>query len=78
LASRYGLGRALFPQIARADESGVSFWFPGLYGSLSATSTPPGWAMAAIYYHTTVDASGAAAAAREFQVGRFSPKRRRP
>jgi hypothetical protein len=33
--------------------------------------------MAAIYYHTTVGASGAAAAAREFQVGRFSPKRRR-
>jgi hypothetical protein len=29
--------------------------------------------MAAIYYHTSVDASGAAAAAREIQVGRFSP-----
>lgn len=62
-----------FPQIARADESGISFWLPGLYGSLSATPTPPGWAMAAIYYHTTVGASGAAAAARDFQVGRFSP-----
>jgi len=29
--------------------------------------------MGAIYYHTSVDASGAAAAAREIQVGRFSP-----
>ena len=63
----------LSSQIARADESGISFWLPGLYGSLSATPTTPGWSMAAIYYHTTVGASGAAAAARQFQVGRFSP-----
>ena len=62
-----------FPQTVRADESGISFWLPGLYGSLSATPTTPGWSMAAIYYHTTVGASGAAAAARQFQVGRFSP-----
>src|SRR5882757_3419438 len=56
-----------------ADESGISFWLPGLYGSLSATPTTPGWSVATIYYHTSVNASGAAAAAREFQVGRFSP-----
>jgi hypothetical protein len=61
------------PQAAIADESGISFWLPGLYGSLSATPTTPGWSIAAIYYHTSVDASGATAAAREFQVGRFSP-----
>jgi hypothetical protein len=66
-------GLALCPDISRADESGISFWVPGLYGSLSATPTTPGWSMAAIYYHTTVAASGAAAAAREIQVGRFSP-----
>ena len=59
--------------IARADESGLSFWLPGLYGSLAATPTTPGWSVAAIYYHTTVNASGAAAASREFQFGRFSP-----
>src|SRR5471032_1022563 len=59
--------------IARADESVLSFWLLGLYGSLSATPTTPGWSVAAIYYHTSVDASGAAAAAREFQAGRFSP-----
>jgi hypothetical protein len=64
---------ALAPEISRADESGISFWVPGLYGSLSATPATPGWSIAAIYYHTTVNASGATAAAREIQVGRFSP-----
>jgi hypothetical protein len=62
----------VFPGIARADESGISFWLPGLYGSLSATPTTPGWSVATIYYHTSVNATGAAAAAREFQVGGFS------
>ena len=62
----------LCPEISRADESGISFWLPGLEGSLAATPTTPGWSIAAIYYHTTVNATGAAAAAREFQVGRFS------
>jgi hypothetical protein len=59
--------------MASADESGISFWLPGLYGSLSATPSTPGWSIAAIYYHASVGASGAAAAAREFQVGRFAP-----
>ena len=45
----------------------------GLYGSLAATPSTPGWSAAAIYYHTSVNASGAAAAAREAQIGRFSP-----
>ncbi|MDO9562154.1 MAG: transporter [Bradyrhizobium sp.] len=63
----------LSPQTAHADESGISFWLPGLYGSLAATPTTPGWSIAAIYYHANVGASGAAAASREFQLGRFSP-----
>jgi hypothetical protein len=62
---------ALSPDVSRADESGISFWLPGLYGSLAATPTTPGWSLGAIYYHTTVNASGAAAAAREVQIGRF-------
>jgi len=61
------------PEICRADESDISFWLPGLYGSLAATPGPPGWSIGAIYYHASVNASGAAAAAREFQVERFSP-----
>lgn len=60
------------PGVSRADESGISFWLPGLYGSLAATPGTPGWSVAAIYYHTRVNASGAAAASREFQAGRFS------
>jgi hypothetical protein len=65
-------GLMLCPDISRADESGISFWLPGQYASLVAAPTTPGWAVAAIYYHTSVSASGAAAAAREFQVGGFS------
>jgi hypothetical protein len=64
-------GLALCPETSRADESGISFWLPGQDGSLAATPTTPGWAVATIYYHTTIDASGAAAASREFQVGKF-------
>ncbi len=63
----------LYPEISRADESGISFWLPGLEGSLAAVPTTPGWSLGTIYYHTSVNATGAAAAAREFQVGRFSP-----
>jgi hypothetical protein len=65
-------GLALCPDISRADESGISFWLPGQYASLVAAPTTPGWALAAVYYHTSVNAQGAAAAAREFQVGGFS------
>jgi hypothetical protein len=58
-------------QTAHADEGGVSFWLPGLFGSLAAVPVTPGWSLGAIYYHTTVEASGSAAAAREIQIGRF-------
>jgi hypothetical protein len=60
-------------ELSRADESGISFWVPGLEGSLAAVPATPGWSLGTIYYHTSVTASGAAAASREFQVGRFSP-----
>jgi hypothetical protein len=59
--------------IARADESGISFWLPGQYGSLAAVPQTPGWALGVVYYHTSVGAFGEVAAAREIQVGRFSP-----
>jgi hypothetical protein len=60
-------------EAAYADESGVSFWLPGQFGSLSAAPGVPGWSGAEVYYHTTLAASGAVAAAREIQIGRFSP-----
>jgi hypothetical protein len=63
----------LCPEISRADESGISFWLPGQYASLAAVPQTPGWALGSIYYHTSVSGSGNVAAAREIQVGRFSP-----
>ena len=62
---------ALLPQLARADESGVSFWLPGLFGSLAAVPQTPGWSLGSVYYHTSVGASGNAAGSREIQIGRF-------
>ena len=56
---------------AYADESGVSFWLPGQFSSLAAAPGVPGWAMAEVYYHTSLSAFGAVAAARQIQVGRL-------
>jgi hypothetical protein len=60
---------ALPAQIARADESGVSFWVPGFFGSLAATPTTPGFSMTSIYWHDSVSAGANVARAREFQIG---------
>jgi hypothetical protein len=56
-----------------ADESGSSFWLPGTFGSLAAVPDAPGWAVASVYYHTSVTAGADVAAAREIQIGRFTP-----
>jgi hypothetical protein len=61
----FGIGNA------QADETGVSYWLPGRFGSLAAVPQVPGWSMAEVYYHTSVDASGAVAAAKQIQIGRF-------
>ncbi len=58
---------------ALADETGVSFWVPGFFGSLAATPQQPGWSFAAINYYTNVSASGNAAVSREISVGQFNP-----
>ena len=58
-----------FAPMAAADESGVSFWIPGLFGSLAAVPQQPGWSEASIYYHTSVSADGSVSLAREFQIG---------
>ena len=34
-----------------ADEGGVSFWVPGIIGSLAAVPPEPGFAFANIFYH---------------------------
>ena len=61
------------PAISFADEDGVSFWLPGLFGSLAAVPQQPGWAFTAINYYTPVSASGSVAAAREITIGKFNP-----
>jgi len=43
---------------AFADEGGISFWLPGIYGGLAATPQQPGWSLATFYYHTSVKAGG--------------------
>jgi len=62
---------ASVPTIAQADESGISFWIPGTFGSLAATPQQPGWSAASIYYHTSVSAGADVARAREIQIGRI-------
>lgn len=56
------------PKYALADEGGVSFWIPGLFGSLAATPQQPGWSLANIDYYTNVSAGGAVALAKEFEI----------
>src|SRR5262245_27054609 len=57
------------PSAAFADEGGVSFWIPGFFGSLSAAPVQPGWSVANIYYHASVDAGGDVAFARQVTLG---------
>jgi hypothetical protein len=60
-------------QAALADEGGVSFWLPGLFGSLAAVpQQQPGWSFASIYYHTSVSAGSDVALEREFTIGKIS------
>src|SRR5262245_50390235 len=59
------------PQVALADEGGVSFWLPGFFGSLAAAPQQPGWSLTSIYYHTSVSAGADVARAREFETGRI-------
>jgi hypothetical protein len=59
----------LAPQRAVADETGVSFWLPGTFGSLAAVPVQPGLSAGMVYYHTSLSAGGDVAASRELQIG---------
>lgn len=59
------------PKTAHSDEGGVSFWLPGIYGSLAATPQQPGWAFTTFNYFTSVSAGADVARAREFEIGQF-------
>jgi hypothetical protein len=58
---------------AWADEGGISFWLPGLFGSLAAAPQVPGWAVAVVNYYSNVSAAGNVAAAREVTIGKLNP-----
>jgi len=60
------------PKAALADEGGVSFWLPGLYGSLAAVPSVPGFTFFGFDYYTSVNAGANVAAAREFTIGGFN------
>jgi hypothetical protein len=50
---------------ARADEGGVSFWLPGLFGSMTAVPGEPGPSFTTIYYHSSLSAG----AGKSFVLG---------
>ena len=60
------------PETSFADEGGVSFWLPGIYGSLAAVPQQPGWSVGTIYYHTSVDADGAVSGAKQVTHGHLT------
>lgn len=60
---------ALDLQASRADESGLSLWLPGQFGSFAAAPAQPGWSLGIVGYHTSVEATGNVAAARQIQIG---------
>jgi hypothetical protein len=62
------LAIACSPRASLADESGVSFWIPGFFGSLAAVPQQPGFSIVSTYYHTTVSAGGDVGTSREFQI----------
>jgi hypothetical protein len=61
------------PQASLADEGGVSFWLPGLFGSLAAVPGTPGFSFSNILYNTNVSAGSNVAAAREIEIGVLNP-----
>jgi hypothetical protein len=59
------------PSTCFADEGGVSFWYPGTYGSLAAELQEPGWSLSVIDYHATLTASGETALQSRGEIGGF-------
>src|SRR5262245_52716447 len=53
---------------SHADEGGLGFWFPGLFGSLAAVPQVPGWALGIVDLYNPVSAGGNVAAARQITI----------
>jgi hypothetical protein len=67
-------GMLTAPTGAMADEGGVSFWLPGLFGSLAAAPQEPGWQVTAMNYYDAVRAGGDVALARDIEIKGFTAK----
>src|SRR3954447_22818793 len=52
-------------KVALADESGVSIWLPGTFGSLAAIPVQPGFQWSTTYYHAAASSQNR----EEFEVG---------
>ena len=63
---------AFVPKPAVADEGGVSFWIPGLFGSLAAAPQQPGWSFTTFFYNTNVKAGADVAFARQVHRGNIN------
>ena len=63
---------SIMPKPAIADEGGVSFWVPGLFGSLAAAPQQPGWSFTTFFYHTSVKAGADVAFARQVHRGNIT------
>jgi hypothetical protein len=57
------------PTAARADEGGISFWLPGLFGSLAAAPLQPGLSITSFWYNDNVHAGANVTRAREVTIG---------
>ena len=57
---------------ALADETGVSMWIPGFFGSLAAAPQSPGFAFANIFYVPSVNAGGSVVFARQVARGNIT------
>jgi hypothetical protein len=56
------------PTPASADSGGLSYWLPGLMGSLAAVPGQPGWSWLSVYVHVNESASGSANFVRNTSV----------
>ena len=71
MASLIALGTFFAPSASFADEGGLSFWLPGLFGSLAAVPQQPGFALSSIYFHDDVHAGAGVSRAREISIGQL-------
>ena len=66
LAGALALGATIAASnAAMADAGGLSFWLPGLMGSLAAVPGQPGWSWTTMYVHLDVSANGS----KNFVIG---------